>query len=101
MKEYVTNIEYHLKRSAYPISIIIASFVLAKNTQDSNVLAYCAVVLFITGVLYFAATAVSAYLSFTKNIESTWLQLAATLPIFAIYLSLLAAGLAHGVSVFL
>lgn len=102
MENYLTAIEKHIKRSVYPIGVIAGGFLIAQVYDHSNEkawqLAVCAVVLIISGFIYFGVTGVSAVKQLTSTINPTWLKIVAAILVVIIYLSIFAAGFAASLS---
>ena len=92
MDSYLEEIEKHIKRSVYPIGIIVGGFLVAQVYDNSNEkawqLAACAIVLIISGFIYLGTTGVSAANQLTSKIGPLWLKLITATLVITIYLFL-------------
>ena len=98
MDEYLDLIEKHIKRSAYPIAIILGGFLVDRASSDHWQLAGCALLLILSGLLYLAVVGVNAMAQITASINRRWLKAVVGPLVVFIYLSIFAAGIASGVS---
>lgn len=98
MDEYLDLIEKHIKRSAYPIAIILGGFLVDRASSEHWQLAGCALLLILSGFIYLAVVGVNAMVQVTAAINRRWLKAVVGPLVVFIYLSIFSAGIASGFS---